>query len=100
VSGRRALAGGGSGEVRDRMAEPAPSPWWRPLALPLLASLTLGLAPYVPEPHVVGKLRWVLGGAHGMTAVDWGDLVMHGAPWVWLAGAAVLVGVRRQAARR
>jgi len=52
---------------------------------PLFASLTLGLAPFIPEPHLVGKIRWVLGGAHGMKLMDWGDLVMHGAPWVWLA---------------
>ena len=54
------------------------------LLVPLLASLTLGLAPFVPEPHLVGKIRWVLGGANGMGLVDWGDLAMHGAPWVWL----------------
>lgn len=64
------------------------------LAAPLIASLTLGLAPFVPEPHIVGKLRWVLGGAQGMGAVDWWDLVMHGAPWVWL-GVAVVGVVRR-----
>ncbi len=55
--------------------------------LPLLASLSLGLAPFSPEPHVVGKVRWVLGGAEGMGGADWFDLVMHGAPWVWLAWA-------------
>ena len=49
-----------------------------------VASLTLGLAPFVPEPHLVGKIRWVLGGATGMGAADWFDLVMHGAPWVVL----------------
>ena len=52
---------------------------------PLLASLSLGLAPFVPEPHLVGKLRWVAGGAQGMGAMDWFDLALHGAPWVWLA---------------
>ena len=61
----------------------------------LLASLTLGLAPFVPEPHVVGKLRWVLGGGHGMSAMDVGDLLMHGAPWVWLA-VEVGLEVRRR----
>lgn len=56
----------------------------RRLLLPLLACATLGLAPYLPEPHVVGKLRWVAGGADGMSLMDWGDLALHGAPWVWL----------------
>ena len=61
----------------------------------LFASLTLGLAPFLPEPHVVGKVRWVLGGGHGMSAMDVGDLLMHGAPWVWLAvELGLLVGSR------
>ncbi len=50
----------------------------------LIASLTLGLAPFVPEPHIWGKLKWVLGGANGMTPVDWFDFVMHGTPFVLL----------------
>lgn len=50
----------------------------------LLASLTLGLTPFVPEPHILGKIRWVLGGAKGMQALDWWDFFMHGAPWVLL----------------
>jgi len=59
--------------------------------LPWLAmSLTLGLAPFFPEPHVVGKLRWVAGGAVGMGAMDWLDLAMHGAPWVGLVISLVV----------
>ena len=50
-----------------------------------LISLTLGLAPFQPEPHIVGKIRWVAGGAIGMTAMDWFDFVFHGFPWVFLA---------------
>lgn len=49
-----------------------------------IASLTLGLAPFAPEPHIVGKIRWVAGGAVGMTGMDWFDLVFHGFPWVFL----------------
>ena len=45
------------------------------LFAPLMASFTLGLAPFVPEPHLWGKLRWVAGGAHGMQAMDWWDEV-------------------------
>jgi len=63
--------------------------------MPLLAALTLGLAPFVPEPHIVEKLRWVAGGAHGMAPMDWTDLAFHGAPWVWLVGAIVGWGWRR-----
>ncbi|MCB0258614.1 MAG: hypothetical protein KDH97_20595 [Calditrichaeota bacterium] len=50
----------------------------------ILICLTLGLAPFFPEPHIVGKLRWIWGGAKGMTLLDWGDTLMHGAPWVIL----------------
>lgn len=64
---------------------------------PLIASLTLGLAPFVPEPHIVGKLRWVAGGAVGMGLMDWGDLLMHGAPWIWLGLTVVRLLTARPA---
>ncbi len=47
-----------------------------------LVSLTLGLAPFYPEPHIVGKVQWILGGAEGMMFMDWFDVVLHGTPWV------------------
>jgi hypothetical protein len=50
----------------------------------ILACLTLGLAPYFPEPHLLGKLRWVVGGAKGMATMDWFDLVFHSLPWIGL----------------
>ncbi|MCB9679391.1 MAG: hypothetical protein H6737_30075 [Alphaproteobacteria bacterium] len=65
------------------------------LAIPLMLSLTLGLAPLTPEPHIVGKIRWVAGGAVGMGAMDWFDLVMHGAPLVWFAVTLVRVVLAR-----
>ena len=49
-----------------------------------VSSLSLGLAPFQPEPHIVGKIRWVAGGAVGMTGMDWFDLVFHGFPWLFL----------------
>ncbi len=64
---------------------------YKSLLTPLMASLTLGLAPFVPEPHVLGKIRWILGGAKGMQMMDWGDLAMHGAPWLWLIFTVVNV---------
>ena len=70
------------------------------IAMPLLASLTLGLAPFFPEPHLVGKIRWVMGGAHGMQLMDWFDLALHGAPWLWLIGTLVVLAVRRKSASR
>lgn len=65
------------------------------LTMPIIASFTLGLAPFFPEPHIIGKIRWVAGGAEGMAPVDWMDLLMHGAPWVWLAAMLVKVGMDR-----
>ena len=50
----------------------------------LLACLTIGLAPFSPEPHIVGKLRWLFGGADGMSLMDYGDLLLHGSPWLVL----------------
>jgi hypothetical protein len=51
--------------------------------IPLLASLTLGLAPF-NEPHIWGKILWIKGGAVGMQPMDWFDTIMHGTPWIWL----------------
>lgn len=60
------------------------------LFLLILLCLTLGLAPFSPEPHIVGKLRWVAGGAKGMQLMDWFDLVLHGFPWVLLLGYLIV----------
>ncbi|MBL4593476.1 MAG: hypothetical protein JKX68_06635 [Flavobacteriales bacterium] len=56
----------------------------------LVASLTLGLAPFRPEPHIWSKLKWILGGAVGMHPMDWFDVLLHGAPWCFLIIALVL----------
>ncbi len=55
------------------------------LLMALLASFTLGLTPFFPEPHIVGKLRWIKGGGKGMQLMDYADLLMHGLPWLLLA---------------
>ncbi len=57
----------------------------------ILASLTLGLAPWTPEPHIVGKVRWILGGANGMKPMDWFDFCMHGFPILMLIITIVLM---------
>jgi hypothetical protein len=54
------------------------------LIFALILSFTLGLAPFAPEPHIWGKLKWVAGGGNGMQFMDYYDLVLHGAPWIWL----------------
>ena len=54
------------------------------LQIPILLSLTLGLAPFFPEPHILSKLRWIVGGADGMELLDWFDVLLHGSPWIYL----------------
>jgi len=60
----------------------------------LIASLTLGLAPFNP-PHIWGKIQWILGGnafsgKNAMQAQDWFDVILHGTPWVLLVISGVL----------
>ena len=60
----------------------------------LMASLTLGLAPFNP-PHIWGKIQWILGGnafsgENAMQSKDWFDVLMHGTPWVLLLISAIL----------
>lgn len=56
----------------------------------LIVCATLGLAPFVPEPHIWGKIKWVAGGAVGMNLMDWGDLLFHGFPWILAIRLGVL----------
>ena len=65
---------------------------WFPV---ILLSLTLGLAPFVPEPHLFGKIRWVAGGAEGMEFMDYFDLLLHGFPWLLLIRLVVLSVVQK-----
>jgi len=60
-----------------------------PLGLLLLASLTLGLAPFTPEPHVWEKLQMLAAGTLSRP-IDIFDLALHGAPWVLLTLKLVL----------
>lgn len=50
----------------------------------LAICLTLGLAPFTPEPHIWGKLKWIVGGTNGMTFMDYWDTLLHGLPWILL----------------
>ncbi len=56
----------------------------------ILASLSLGLAPFYPEPHIWGKLKWLAGGAVGMGPMDWFDVALHGTPWLLLILSLIL----------
>jgi hypothetical protein len=52
--------------------------------------LSIGLAPFSPEPHIWGKIKWVMGGAIGMQPMDWGDLLLHGFPYLLLVRLIVI----------
>lgn len=54
-----------------------------PLSLLIVLCLTLGLAPFKPEPHVWQKLNMLISGDLNKL-IDIFDLVMHGTPWVLL----------------
>ena len=54
-----------------------------PLTLLVVLCLTLGLAPFVPEPHLWEKLKMLAAGEL-TEPIDIFDLLMHGAPWILL----------------
>ncbi|WP_316863456.1 hypothetical protein [uncultured Cohaesibacter sp.] len=47
----------------------------------LIACLTLGLAPFVPEPHIWQKLKMLTSGTLSRP-IDIFDLLFHGLPWL------------------
>jgi len=55
-----------------------------PFSLLILACLTLGLAPFFPEPHIWEKLKMLVAG-NLVKPIDVFDLVLHAAPFVALA---------------
>lgn len=57
-----------------------------PLSTLVVAALLLGLAPFVPEPHLWEKLRMLTQGTLSRP-IDIFDLVLHGTP-------ALLLGVK------
>ena len=65
-----------------------------PLALIVIVALTLGLAPFVPEPHLWEKLK-LLAAGDLRRPLDVFDLVLHGLPWlVLIAKLARMAGAR------
>lgn len=65
-------------------------------SLILIACLTLGLAPFFPEPHIWGKLKWIWGGAMGMKVMDWFDTFLHGVPWLLLIRLLVVRAIQKK----
>ena len=54
-----------------------------PLALLVVFCLTLGLAPFTPEPHLWEKLKMLASGEL-TEPLDIFDLLLHGTPWLLL----------------
>lgn len=54
-----------------------------PLVGFLFVALTLGLAPFMPEPHLLEKLKMLFGGEL-YRPIDIFDLFLHGIPWLAL----------------
>jgi hypothetical protein len=63
-----------------------------PLLIALIAALTLGLAPFVPEPHLWEKLRMLATGTL-TRPIDIFDLILHGAPWLLLGVKLARMGL-------
>jgi hypothetical protein len=57
---------------------------YRRLLMAAVATASLGLAPFVPEPHLLGKFKWLFGGAESMKFTDYFDLLLHASPWAWM----------------
>ena len=57
-----------------------------------VAALTLGLAPFLPHPHVYKQIDNLI---HGRltAAIDIFDLFLHGTPWIALLVATILTAV-------
>jgi len=64
-----------------------------PIPFLILLCLTLGLAPFAPEPHVWEKLKMLASGEL-VRPVDIFDMLLHGAPWLLLVARLMV----RQAA--
>ena len=60
-----------------------------PLSMLVVASLLLGLAPFVPEPHIVEKIRMLANGTL-TKPLDIFDLAYHALPVVLLIMKLVL----------
>lgn len=66
-----------------------------PLSILAILALTLGLAPFVPEPHLVEKLRMLFAGTL-VRPVDIGDLLLHAVPWLLLLAKLLRLVIARR----
>ena len=64
------------------------------LLLLIFLCLSLGLAPFSPEPHVLEKLRMLATGELNRL-IDIFDLLLHGTPWLLLSIKLILSLTRK-----
>jgi hypothetical protein len=62
-----------------------------PLSMLAIAALLLGLAPFVPEPHLWEKLKMLSAGTLSRP-IDIADLFLHGTPVVLLVLKLLRIG--------
>lgn len=65
-----------------------------PLPILILAALTLGLAPFFPEPHITEKIRMLASG-NLTKPIDIFDFLMHAAPFALLAAKLIRMALTR-----
>jgi len=65
-----------------------------PMNIAVLAALTLGLAPFFPEPHIWEKLKMLAAGTL-TRPIDIFDLLLHAAPWLVVIAKLVRMGLAR-----
>ncbi len=65
-----------------------------PLWILVVLCLTLGLAPFLPEPHIWEKLKMLAAGDL-RKPIDIFDLLMHGLPFVLLIIKVIVTAVQK-----
>lgn len=66
-----------------------------PFNMLIMVCLTLGLAPFVPEPHVWEKLKMLASGELHKP-IDMFDLLLHGTPWGLLLTKTIFSGIGKK----
>lgn len=59
-----------------------------PWSIAIIGVLTLGLAPFLPEPHIWEKLKMLAKGTL-TRPIDIFDMMFHAVPWLLLFAKAV-----------
>jgi hypothetical protein len=63
-----------------------------PWSIAIIGALTLGLAPFFPEPHIWEKLKMLFRGAL-VRPIDIFDFFLHAAPWALLIAKSIRAGL-------